>query len=338
MEIKCLHSLTQIDAARYQRFHQRAGGSVFYHYAFLQALEEQPLLPHLKTWYLLAEEQGELVGWLPVWLQKNVDPFGVLSASLGCRFDAEARALFSHVMHVSDSRLLCCGDPQRIMSALLTGLDEAAHEEQVLAYGLLNLTGAHAGALQRCGSGWQTHFMWNRFSRELSADESLEQIVATLNAEGRREANRQLRKFQQADGQIRWRRVEEVDLHEVTALCQQTSARNGTPHYYPPQAVQHLLRRCEAFTRIVEIRQQGRLAGIGMVFLDGQKLHLWAVGMDYAAADFSPYTLLYLDIYRFALAHGITTLEAGRTTQRIKERLGFRAVPLYSMTKRGTHV
>lgn len=338
MEIKCLCSLTQIDATHYQRFHQRTGGSVFYHYAFLQALEEQPLLPHLKTWYLLAEEQGELVGWLPVWLQQNVDPFGVLSDSLGCRFDAEARALFSHVMHVSDSRLLCSGDPQRIIPPLLDALETAAREEQVLAYGLLNLTGTHAEALQRYGDGWQSCFMWNRFSRELRADETLEQIIATLNAEGRREANRQRRKFQQANGEIAWRRVDEVNLEEVTALCQQTSARNGTPHYYPPQAVQHLLRRCEAFTRIVEIRQRGRLAGVGIIFLEAQKLHFWAVGMDYAAADFSPYTLLYLDIYRFALAHGITTLEAGRTTQRIKERLGFHAVPLYSMTKRGTHV
>ena len=334
MEIKLLRSLTQLDAGRYQRFHRRAGGSVFYHYAFLLALEQQPLLPHLKTGYLLAEEQGELVGWLPFWLQTNVDPFGVLSSSLGCCFDAEARALFSHVMHVSDSRLLCCGDAPQVVPALLSALDEVAREERVLAYGLLNLTHEHAQALAPHGSGWQVNFMWNRFSRDLRADTSLEQIIAGLNAEGRREANRQLRKFYQADGQICWRRVEETDLHEVTAFCQQTSARNGTPHYYPPDAVRHLLQRCQAFTRIVEIRQQGRLAGVGIVFLEENKLHLWAVGMDYAAADFSPYTLLYLDLYRFALAHGIATLEAGRTTQRIKERLGLNAVPLYSMTKK----
>lgn len=334
MEINTLRSLTQLDAGRYQRFHQRAGGSVFYQYPFLLALEERPLLPHLKTGYLLAEEQGELVGLLPFWLQTNVDPFGVLSSSLGCCFDAKARALFSHVMHVSDSQLLCCGDAQQVVPALLSALDDAAREERVLAYGLLNMTNEHVRALEPHSSGWQVNFMWNRFSRDLRAGETLEQIIAGLNGEGRREANRQLRKFYQADGQIAWRRVEEVNLHEVTTLCQQTSARNGTPHYYPPEAVRYLLQRCQAFTRIVEVRQQGRLAGIGIVFLEEKKLHLWAVGMDYAAADFSPYTLLYLDLYRFALAHDITTLEAGRTTQRIKERLGFNAVPLYSMTKK----
>jgi hypothetical protein len=340
MEIKCLKSITQIDATAYQYFHRQANGSIFYDYHFLLALEEQPLLPHLKTYYLLAQQDGELRGWLPAYLQTNVDPFGVLSTSLGYPFEADTRALFSHVMHVSDSALLHIGDePEAIFRALLTALDVLAQEEQVLSHGLLNLSAKRVDDLQPHSPGWQTHFMWNRFSCDLRAFNSVEQIIAGLNAEGRREANRQLRKFQQVSGEIRWLPVSAVDLHEVTALCQQTTVRNGTPHYYPPEAVRHLLQRTAAFTRIVEVRQQGRLAGVGIVFMEDKKLHLWAVGMDYAAADFSPYTMLYLDMYRYALANGVATLEAGRTTQRIKERLGFSAVPLYSMTKkREAHV
>ncbi|WP_157975403.1 GNAT family N-acetyltransferase [Photorhabdus sp. CRCIA-P01] len=340
MEIKFLQSMTQIDATAYQRFHRQANGSIFYDYYFLLALEERPLLPHLKTYYLLAQEDDELRGWLPVYLQTDVDPFGVLMDSLGYPFDADTRALFSHVMHVSDSALLYTGDePQVVFPALLTALDALAQEERVLSYGLLNLTVNSVHDIQQHSSGWQTNFMWNRFSCDLRAFNSVEQIISGLNAEGRREANRQYRKFHQAGGEISWLPVGMADLHEVTALCQQTTARNGTPHYYPPEAVCHLLQRTEEFTRIVEVRQQGRLAGVGIVFVDGNKLHLWAVGMDYAVADFSPYTLLYLDMYRFALDNGIEILEAGRTTQRIKERLGFSAVPLYSMTKkRETHV
>ncbi|CAI1163750.1 GNAT family N-acetyltransferase [Serratia entomophila] len=334
MEIKCLQSITQIDAAIYQRFHRQANGSVFYDYHFLLALEERPLLPHLKTYYLVAQQDNALRGWLPVYLQTDVDPFGVLTASLGYPFDADTRALFSHVMHVSDSVLLHTGDPAQIFPPLFTALEALAKEERVLSYGLLNLTAKNVDGIQQYVSGWQNNFMWNRFSCDLRSFTSLEQIIAGLNAEGRREANRQKRKFEQSGGEIRWLPVHAVDLHEITALCQQTSARNGTPHYYPPEAVRHLLQRTEAFTRIVELRQSGRLAGIGIVFIDGRKLHLWAVGMDYAAADFSPYTLLYLDMYRFGLANGIEMLEAGRTTQRIKERLGFSAVPLYSVTKR----
>lgn len=334
MEIKCLQSITQMNSAAFERFHQQANGSVFYDYRFLLALEEQPLLPHLKTYYLIAQNEKALLGFLPVYLQTDVDPFGVLTASLGYPFDADTRALFSHAMHVSDSALLHTGDAAHIFTALLTALDTLAHEEQVLSYGLVNLTAASAGAIQQYAPGWQNRFMWNRFSCDLRPFNNLEQIIAGLNAEGRREANRQKRKFEQSGGDIRWLPVSAVNLDEVTALCQQTTARNGTPRYYPPLAVRHLLQRVQAFTRIVELRQHGRLAGVGIVFIDGKKLHLWAVGMDYSAADFSPYTMLYLDMYRFALANGIETLEAGRTTQRIKERLGFRAVPLYSMTRR----
>ncbi|MDE9437865.1 GNAT family N-acetyltransferase [Xenorhabdus bovienii] len=334
MKIKCLHSITQIDTTAYQYFHQQARGGIFYDYRFLLALEERPLLPHLKTYYLIAQQDNELRGFLPVYLQTDVDPFGVLTASLGYPFNAETRVLFSHAMHVSDSALLHTGDPAQTLPALLTALDYLAQEERVLSYGLLNLTVGNASNIQQYASGWQNSFMWNRFSCDLRPFSGLEQIISELNAEGRREANRQLRKFNQSGGEIHWLPVSAVDLHKVTALCQQTTARNGTPHYYPPEAVRNLLQRTENFTRIVEIRQNRQLAGIGIIFIDGKKLHLWAVGMDYAVADFSPYTLLYLDIYSYALANGIETIEAGRTTQRIKERLGFNAIPLYSMTKR----
>lgn len=334
MDVKCLKSITQIDQTIYQRFQQKAGGSIFYDYHFLLALEERPLLPHLKTYYLLAQEGDELLGWLPTYLQTDVDPFGVLATSLGHQFDVDARALFSHAMHVSDSTLLHTRDGQEVIPSLLSALDILAQEEQVLSHGLLNLIESNAYRLQTGSVGWQVNFMWNRFSCDLGAFHSVEQIIAGLNADGRREANRQIRKFNKACGEIQWLPVSAVDLNEVTALCQHTSARNGTPNYYPPEAVCHLLQRTKEFARIIEIRQEGRLAGVGIIFLDGNKLHLWAVGMDYDAAHFSPYTMLYIDIYRFALAHGIEILEAGRTTQRIKERLGFSAVPLYSMTKK----
>jgi predicted N-acyltransferase len=334
MEIKFLQSISQINSAEYQQFHKQASGSIFYDYRFLLAVEERPLLPHLKTYYLTAQQGDELLGWLPVYLQTDVDPFEVLTASLGYPFNPDTRALFSHVMHVSDSAVLHTGDPAQTLPALLTALDDLAQKEHVLSYGLLNLTVENTSVIQQYASEWQTNFMWNRFSCNLRPFCNLEQIIAGLNAEGRREANRQLRKFKQSSGEIHWLPVSAVNLFEITDLCQQTTARNGTPHYYPPEAMRHLLQRTAAFTRIVEVRQQGRLAGIGIVFIDGKKMHLWAVGMDYSAADFSPYTLLYLDMYSWALANEIETFEAGRTTQRIKERLGFSAVPLYAMTKK----
>lgn len=62
MEIKCLQSITQIDTTAFQCFHRQANGSIFYDYRFLLALEERPLLPHLKTYYLIAQKDDALRG------------------------------------------------------------------------------------------------------------------------------------------------------------------------------------------------------------------------------------------------------------------------------------
>lgn len=334
MKIKCLQSITQISTTAYKHLQEQTNCSIFYDYNFLLALEEQPLLPHRKTYYLIAQHDNELLGFLPIYLQTNVDPFGVLTESLGYPFEIDTLALFSHVMHVSDSTVLYTGDPAQIIPPLLNALDSLAREAKVQSYGLLNLTKENIANIQNHTPGWKSNFMWNRFSCDLRPFSNLEQVIENMNAKGRCEANRQLRKYRKSGGKINWLPVSAVDLDEITKLCQQTSARNGTPHYYPPKAVQHLLQRTESFTRIVEVRQDEQLAGMGIVFIDNKKLHLWAVGMNYDVADFSPYTLLYLDMYSYALSNGFETIEAGRTTQRIKERLGFSAVPLYSITNR----
>jgi hypothetical protein len=47
--------------------------------------------------------------------------------------------------------------------------------------------------------------------------------------------------------------------------------------------------------------------------------------------EYSPYTILYVNLYKYAILNNYKTIEVGRTTQSIKERLGFSAVPLQSI-------
>lgn len=335
MEVKCLQSIKQIDINIYLEFFDTVKASIFYDYHFLLALEEKPLLPHLKTYYFSVQENGVLLGFLPIYVQTHVDPFGVLSESLNYEFENNTVAIFSHAMHVSDSCIPHVKENPQVIEVLLNALERLAEKKKVSFYGLLNLTAENIDVIQPHAIGWQVNSMWNRFSLDLRNFSTVKEIVSQLSADGRREANRQLRKFEQYKGEINWLSIGNVDLKEVARLCRETTIRNGTPYYYPPEAMCHLLEHSSAFTRIVEVRQQGVLAGVGIVFIDNHKLHLWAVGMDYTVASFSPYTLLYLDIYRFALENKINTIEAGRTTQRIKERLGLNSIPLYSITKKG---
>lgn len=336
MLVRCLNSITDIEIESYKLFRKETKSSIFYDYNFLLALEEKPLLPQLKFYYLVAFEHDKIIGFLPIYLQVNVDPFGVLSDSLGYRFEKDTRALFSHVMHVSDSNLLTVKtNSSLIAQEIICELDRIAEENNVLSHGIINIARHNADKLQNYSSDWNCNFMWNRFSLDLQGITQVEEVIQNLSGRSRREVHRQMRIYSDSNGEINWLRVHDVNLAEVTALCEKTTIKNGTPHYYPPQAVTNLVMRCSDFTRIVEIRQNGLLAGVCIVFLDGEKMHLWAGGMDYDACDFSPYTLLYIDVYRYALENKILRIEAGRTNQKVKERLGFSPIPLYSLTKKG---
>lgn len=336
MLVRNFSSIIDINKELYCSFLKDINGSIFYDYNFLLALEENPLLPNLSYYYIVIFDCNSIVGFLPAYLQVDVDPFGVLSDSLGYKLERESRAIFSHVMHVSDSNILTRQLNSNIITeVLINELDRLSKVNDVLSYGMINITNINIEKLLPYSSGWDCNFMWNRFGLDLQSFNDVEDIIQNLSGRSRREVNRQIRIYSESNGEIRWLHVKDADLEQVTSLCEKTTIKNGTPNYYPKKSVANLLKRCSDFTRIVEIRQNGLLAGVCIIFLDGDKIHLWAGGMDYEVADFSPYTLLFLDVYRYSLDNNIRFIEAGRTNQKVKERLGLIPTPLYSITKKG---
>jgi hypothetical protein len=327
-------SLQEIERGAYERLHAASGASVFYSWPFLVAAELSPLLPYAQLRYLTAWAGDTLVGLVPGYLQRNVDPFGVIQQTTGFPFTADTPVMLSHIMHATETRVVCAPqDLPTVGPALLRAFSDAAAEAGAEYAALLNVLSPELLALGR-DQGWASAAMWDRFNAPLAPGLTLEQLIEGLPTKGRWEMKRQRRKFQAAvDASASVLPVDQADVDGFAQLCFRTTEKNGTPAYYPVEPMKKLVRLCAGIARVIEIRSAGRLCGAGIVFPDREVLHFWALGVDYGLSEFSPYCLLFSTLYEHAIDNGFRTVEVGRTNRAIKERLGFRPVPLYSLIK-----
>jgi len=109
IEVELRHSIDAVEEGEYQALFRASGASFFYDWRFLRAAECSPLLPVVAAYYLLARDEGRLVGFLPAYVQAvaSVDPFGLLGRTASIASDRGQQALFSHVMHCFDSKVVC---------------------------------------------------------------------------------------------------------------------------------------------------------------------------------------------------------------------------------------
>ncbi|WP_158106961.1 GNAT family N-acetyltransferase [Caedibacter taeniospiralis] len=333
-EVSVFEGLKSIEHAPYEKFQKSVGASVFYSWELLNAVEQFPLLPTLKTFYIVVKHKDDIVGFLPLYLQKNVDTFKVLSQSTNYDFSADTKALFSHIMHVSDSRILAAkGHENIVIEKILSSLKAIRQKEQIECCGVLNIdTHSLSYPLDIFSKHeYKINPMWNRFRTEIAPHSSLDEIIAKLPRHGRQEVNRQIRKYNATDSSAKWYNIRDADLEAVVDLIHQTTDKYGTGAYYPKGPMYNFLKSCDAIATVLEIKHGEQRVAAGIVFLDHDTLHFWALGVDYSLTEYSPYTMLYVNLYQYALQHNYKIIEAGRTTQAIKERLGFSPVPLQSI-------
>lgn len=329
-------SLQEIERGAYDALHAASGASVFYAWHFLVAAELSPLLPYAQLRYLTAWRGAELVGLVPAYLQRNVDPFGVIQQTTGFPFTADTPVLLTHIMHATETRIVCAPQDLPVVGPpLLRAFSDAAADCGADYAALLNVLSPDLLALGTA-QGYASASMWDRFAAPLAPGLTMEQLIENLPTKGRWEMKRQRRKFDASDATARVLPVEQADVEGFAALCLRTTEKNGTPAYYPVEPMVKLVRLCAPIARVIEVRNAGQLCGAGIVFPDRDVLHFWALGVDYGLSDFSPYTLLFSTLYEHAIANGFRLVEVGRTNRYIKERLGFSPVQLHSLIKKTT--
>ncbi|ALN55886.1 oxidoreductase [Lysobacter enzymogenes] len=325
--IEVFDSLERVDRRSYQTLHDASRASLFYDWRFLLAAERSPLLPTQKTLYLCAYDGDELAGCLPAYLQRlaAVDPLGLLARAAQVRDAGGESGLFSHMMHCWDSSVPCLETAGGVREALLDALLDVAAREGAAYAGLLNLgEAARAG-----GSRLRLHPLVERYDAQLGLFDDFDHYVRALPSDGRAEMRRQLRKFEASGASAQVLAPPFDDrLEQVCELCFRTTARRGTPHYFPAAPLARFVRLCGDLARLVLIQAQGRVISGMIGWQRRDTFCLWSAGVTYDQSDFSPYTICFAAAFRHAFAHGLQRFEGGRLNERIKRRLGLSPVPL----------
>ncbi|CAI2458805.1 Uncharacterized protein conserved in bacteria [Serratia ficaria] len=332
--IEVFSSLNQLSESEYCQFHHHRNGTLFYDWRFLIAAEQSPLLTVRKTFYLTARSHGQLMAVLPVYLQdlSVVDPFQILAENAGLHNRGADYGLFSHIMHCFDSTIPSRQASLALHDTLFSRLRELAVAQGASYFGLLNVQDPfllqHAGAL-----GLNVNFMLDRWYAELTEYRDFDHFIEKLPYDGRNEMRRQLRKFDAGKATLSMLAPPfDRRLEQLAELCQQTTARHGTPHYFPSAPLARFSRLCGDLIRLNLIELEGELVAGMVCFQQQDTLHLWSAGMRYDRIDFSPYTLAFANAYRYAFDRGLARLEAGRLNAKIKTRLGLQPERLYTVT------
>ncbi|CNK99652.1 GNAT family N-acetyltransferase [Yersinia aleksiciae] len=327
-------SIFQLPESEYCQFHNSNNGTLFYDRRFLIAAEQSPLLAVKKIYYLIARTHGQLLAVLPAYLQdlNVVDPFQILANNAGIHNQGNDTGLFSHIMHCFDTTIPSHQASLALHDALFCRLRKLAMAEGASYFGLLNVQDPfllkHVGAL-----GLNVNFMLERWYVELSEYRDFDHFIEKLPYDGRNEMRRQIRKFDASQATLSMLAPPfDARLEQLAQLCQDTTARHGTPHYFPAAPLTRFSQLCGDLVRLNLIELNGSLIA-GMVCFEQQDtLHLWSAGMRYDQIDFSPYTLAFANAYRYAFEHGLKRLEAGRLNAKIKTRLGLQPERLYTVT------
>lgn len=332
--VEITDALERIAPSDYQAFYAESQASLFYDPRFLLAAERSPLLPALCSYYLCVFQDRRMVAFLPVYLQQisTVDPLGVLRRSAGLLDDGRDLGLFSHIMHCFESTVPSIDASADVYRLLFDALAELAVRTGARYYGILNVRDAALLANAK-DCGLHVNYMVDSFHLNAADFQDFDDLVARLPSEGRWEMNRQLRKFAASGTQAHVRMPPfGGELEQLAAMCQKTTAKHGTPQYFPKEELVRFCQLCGDLVRLCVIEQEGTLISGLICFEKDGVFYLWSAGMAYDLTDFSPYTISFATCYRYALERHCHRIEGGRLNVRIKTRLGLHPCELFAIT------
>lgn len=334
--VEVFPSIEAIPEQAYNDLFHHCGGPAYYDRRFLKAAERVPLLPYDAIHYITVTEAGLLTAFLPVYQQSVgvADSLGLLARTTSAGFHSNESALFSHVTHCCDTRILVREPSLDLYRDVISALDDLCRDSDVPQFAIANV--ADPALLEMAEAlGLEVNFSVDRHGIDISsisdADELLEFRIPN---KGRWEMRRQRRKAEEYGIRVEIEAPPFANLEEVGELCHDTTARRGTPNYIPAAALARFIAECGDLARIVSVYTQGKRVSVAILLLEAETVHCWLGGMSYIVDTFSPYTVTFEAIFRYAFEMGAKRVEGGRLNERVKQRLGFVPTPLYSIVKR----
>jgi GNAT acetyltransferase-like protein len=327
------------EAADWDEFIGACGAPIFYSSAFLSAYREAGLQGADTCAYLMLRDGNRSpLAALPVTLQQQMDPVGVLAAHEP-EIAERPVGLLSHVWHCYDTWLPSRPDDDSLR-AMLDGFRACAADLGAPWYGLVNVdaTGPLAAALDRLGARGLP--IDERYVLDLPPNMCMQDYLAGLTGRNRAALLRQQRRAADAGARVRVVDATSADLDAHLVLVRLIGAKHGVEDFYPEGVFQDFQRRLGDAVRIVEVWLADRLVGVGICMVDGHRLHFSTCGVDYAAAPtFSPFYVLFFETMREAIRLGVSRLECGRRNGALKRRFGLRPIPLLAyVSPAGRHL
>lgn len=274
IEVRQANLSQQDEALRIEAFVRAAGGSIFHCPAWLVAVEEGT---RQHACGLVAEQNGEIVGWLPLTLVHS-PVFGRVLASSG--FAVEGGVLSSD---------------ERAASALLAGAREQAHR---LSCPSVELRGGPSG------EGWVVRSDSHcGFVMPLAADDEMQ--LGAIPRKQRAEIRKSLSNdFVVTTG------TSEDDRTAHYAVYAQSVRNLGTP-VFPRSLFDAVLRRLDA--DILTVRCNGApVASVLSLYHEGAVMPYWGGGTA-AARALRGNDRMYFELMRHARQRGCDRFDFGRS-------------------------
>lgn len=313
----------------------RSAAPVFYRHRYLLAHARSGVSTPLASRFVIvrASRTGPALAVCPATVQQPADPLGVLTANVA-GFAQHDRCLLSHVWQCYDT-VLPAIDPAAARCAA-DSLAELARDAAAQWYGFVNVGEASmAGIRHALGPAAVTAEIDERFRMDLSPLSTFDDYLATLTRNPARNLRRYLRRAADRSVTVARRPAQDAALDEAISLIRVTAERHGNTGMYPDGPFQNFVRRLGELVVAVEIRDRGRLVGVGLCLLDEQRFHLWTAGAaEVDEALYSSYGLVFAEAMRAAVDSGKTVLEGGRRNREYKERHGLVRVPLHAVLAR----
>ncbi|HVQ89547.1 MAG TPA: GNAT family N-acetyltransferase [Mycobacteriales bacterium] len=321
VSIALVDSFAEIDPAEWDDLVAATGAPVFYTSTYLRAYEREPMAPVEAVRYLVGRSAGRPVLLAPLYLYRHLDPLGRLRLVYPCESDEPG--LLSHVWHCYDSQLVGPGSGAGSISAVVAAIRRAARQLGARWCGFVNVEQGTPTHRALAAAGLPTHHIEDRFAVDLTGVSDLDGYLARIPGRYRRDLYRQARRAAEAGARAEVRAIADIDIDEVAALCRATADRFDNRGFYPEGRFERFVELVGPLGHVVEVRQLGRLMGVFICLVDGDRLHTWTGGYDPAVdGNFSAYGLCFTASIELALRLRRPVLEGGRRNPEYKRRHG----------------
>ncbi len=320
-------SIELIDPGEWMAVIDAAGAAAFYDYTFLRAYESAPLQETDAFFYLVFGDPAVAV--LPAYVQSTDDAIGTIPGlGLPGRSPGD-RIMLTHVAHCYDTIFPAVAGTRPVRAAC-AALDDIARQEGVKWFAFLNVEGDTPVAHELEAAGLTRIPMNTRFRVDIGAYSGVEEFVSAIPSKKTRFRLRQNQRETERLG-LEISHPAPADAGAAVELCRRTTARHGTPDYYP-ERFHEFVRLAAAVVRVEEVRLAGQLAAAAICLHDRTRFHLWAGGIDYevTARLHSSFAMLLWPSIADAIALDARVFEGGRGNQANKSRYRLSPVPLFA--------